>query len=67
MWNEIAVEELDENTNKSTTFCLNKITKWKYKQKHQILVESLAGLSLAREYDVDDWEVSNFVILIINK
>jgi hypothetical protein len=30
MWNEIALEELDENTNKSTKFCFNKITKWKY-------------------------------------
>jgi hypothetical protein len=49
MWNEIAVEELDENTNKSTKFCFNKRTKWKYEQKHQILVES----ALAREYDVD--------------
>jgi hypothetical protein len=66
MWNEIALEELDENTNKSTKFCLNKRTKWKYKQKHQILVESLAGL--AREYDVDfEKYVSNFVMLIINK
>jgi hypothetical protein len=53
MWNEIALEELDENTNKSTKFCLNKITKWKYKQKHQILVESLQDWALAREYDVD--------------
>jgi hypothetical protein len=44
MWNEIAVEELDEYTNKSTKFCLNERTKWKYKQKHQILVESLVGL-----------------------
>jgi hypothetical protein len=40
MCNEIAVKELDENTNKSTKFCLNKRTKWKYEQKHQILVES---------------------------
>jgi hypothetical protein len=68
MWNEIAVKELDEKTNKSTKFCLNKRTKWKYKQKHQILVESLAGLGLAREYDVDiEKYVSNFVMLIINK
>jgi hypothetical protein len=44
MWNEIALEELDENTNKSTKFCFNKITKWKYEQKYHILVESLAGL-----------------------
>jgi hypothetical protein len=53
MWNEIALEELDENTNKSTKFCFNKRTKSKYEQKHQILVESMAGLGLAREYDVD--------------
>jgi predicted hydrolase (HD superfamily) len=54
MWNEIAIKELDENTNKSTKFCFNKRTKWKYEQKHKILVESLAGLrALAREYDVD--------------
>ena len=39
MWNEIALEEHDENTNKSTKFRLNKITKWKYKQKHQISLE----------------------------
>jgi hypothetical protein len=41
MWNEIALEELDENTNKSTTFCFNKRTKWKQ------------DWALAREYDVD--------------
>jgi hypothetical protein len=51
MGNEIALEELDEKTNKSTKFFFNKRTKWKYEQKHQILVESMAGL--AREYDVD--------------
>jgi hypothetical protein len=44
MWNEISPEELDENTNKSTKFCFNKRTKLKYEQKHQILVESMAGL-----------------------
>jgi hypothetical protein len=44
MWNKISPEELDENTNKSTKFCFNKITKWTYGQKHQILVESMAGL-----------------------
>jgi hypothetical protein len=45
MWNEIiALEELDENPNKSTRFCFNKRTKLKYEQKHQILVESMAGL-----------------------
>jgi hypothetical protein len=44
MWNKIALEELDENTNKSTKFFFNKRTKWKYEQKYQILVESLAGL-----------------------
>jgi hypothetical protein len=53
MWNEIALEELDENTNKSTKICFitkelnentNKRTKWKYEQKHQILVECRAGL-----------------------
>jgi hypothetical protein len=68
MWNEIALEELDENTNKSTKFCFNKRTKWKYKQKHQILVECLApGLGFG-EYDVDiEKYVSNFVMLIINK
>jgi hypothetical protein len=44
MWNEIALEELDENANKSSKFCFNKITKWKYERKYQILVESLAGL-----------------------
>jgi hypothetical protein len=44
MWNEIALEELDENTNKSTKFCFNKITKLKYEEKHQILVESMAEL-----------------------
>jgi hypothetical protein len=53
MWNEIALEELDEKTNKSTKFCFNKRTKWKYEQKHQILVESIAGEALAREYAVD--------------
>jgi hypothetical protein len=42
---ELALEELDENTNKSTKFCFNKITNWTYEQKHQILVESLAGLA----------------------
>jgi hypothetical protein len=43
--NEITLEELDEKMNKSTKFCfINKKTKWKYEQKHQILVESLAGL-----------------------
>jgi hypothetical protein len=55
-WNEIALEELDENMNKSTKFCFNKRTKWKYEQKHQILVESLAlglGFGETREYDVD--------------
>ena len=52
MWNEIALEELDENTNKSTKFCFNKRTKWKYEQKHQILVERLAGLGFGeRIYD----------------
>jgi hypothetical protein len=40
MWNEIALEELDENTNKSTKFCFNKRSKWKYEQKHHILVEN---------------------------
>jgi hypothetical protein len=34
MCNEIAPEELDENTNKSTKFCFNKRTKLKYEQKH---------------------------------
>jgi hypothetical protein len=54
MWNEIALEELDENTNKSTKCCFNKRTKWKYEQKHQILVESLAGLGFGeRIYDVN--------------
>jgi hypothetical protein len=52
MWNEIALEEQDENTNKGTKFCFNKITKWKYEQKHQILVES-QDWAFAREYDVD--------------
>jgi hypothetical protein len=46
MWNEIALEELDGNTNESTKFCFNKRTKLKYEQKHQILVESMAGLGL---------------------
>jgi hypothetical protein len=50
MWNEIALEELDENTNKSTKFCFNKGTKWKYEQKYQILVESLAGLSFGKHH-----------------
>jgi hypothetical protein len=54
MWNEIALEELDENTNKSTKFCFIKRTKWKYEQKHQILVENLAGLGFReRIYDVN--------------
>jgi hypothetical protein len=44
MWNEIALKELDENTNKSTKFCFNKRTELKYEQKHQILVECMAGL-----------------------
>jgi hypothetical protein len=58
MWNEIALEELDENTNKSTKFCLNKRTKLKVWQ----------DWALAREYDVDiEKYVSNFVMLIINK
>jgi hypothetical protein len=51
MWNEIALEELDENTNKSTKFWL------KFWQDR----------ALAREYDVDiEKYVSNFVMLIIN-
>jgi hypothetical protein len=41
---KLPYEGLDENTNKSTKFCFNKRTKWKYEQKHQILVESLAEL-----------------------
>jgi hypothetical protein len=57
MWNEIAVKELDENTNKGTKFCLNKITKWKYKQKHRILVESLAGLGFGEIIWCWHWEV----------
>ena len=44
MRNETALEELDEKTNKSTKFCSNKRTTLKYEQKHQILVESMAGL-----------------------
>jgi hypothetical protein len=69
MWNEIAVELLDENTNKSTKFCFKKRTKWKYKQKHQILVECLAGLCFGER--IWCWHchiekyVSNFVMLII--
>jgi hypothetical protein len=52
MWNEIALEELDENTNKSTKFWLKVLQDWAY----------------AREYDVDiEKYVSNFVMLIINK
>jgi hypothetical protein len=43
-------KELNENTNKSTKFCLKVCQDW----------------ALAREYDVDG-EVSNFVMLIINK
>jgi hypothetical protein len=50
--NEIAVEELDENTNKSTKFWLKVWQDW----------------ALAREYDVDiEKYVPNFVMLIINK
>jgi hypothetical protein len=46
------VEELDENTNKSTKFWLKVWQDW----------------ALAREYDVDiEKYVSNFVMLIINK
>ena len=56
-WNEIAVEELDENTNKSTKFCLNKRIKWKYKQKHHILVQSLAGLGIGERIWCWHWEV----------
>jgi hypothetical protein len=56
MWNEIALEELDENTNKSTKCCFNKRTKWKYEQKHQILVDSLAGLA-------SWWENNNDVVI----
>jgi hypothetical protein len=37
MWTEISQEELDENTNKSTTFLLKIWQDW----------------ALAREYDVD--------------
>jgi hypothetical protein len=37
MWNEIALEEQDENTNKSTKFWLKVLQDW----------------TLAREYDVD--------------
>jgi hypothetical protein len=37
MWNEIALEELDENTNKSTKFWL----------------KAWQDLALAKEYDVD--------------
>jgi hypothetical protein len=42
-------------------------TKWKYEQKHQILVESLAELGFDERIWCWHWEVSNFVMLIINK
>jgi hypothetical protein len=32
------LEQLHENTNKSTKFFFNKRTKWKYEQKHHILL-----------------------------
>jgi hypothetical protein len=41
--------------------------KWKYEQKHQILVKSLAGLDFGERIWCWHWEVSNFVMLIINK
>ena len=52
---------------KSTKFCFNRRTKWKCGQKHQILVESLAGLGFSGRICCWHWEVSNFVMLIINK
>jgi hypothetical protein len=42
-------------------------TKWKYKPKHQMLVESLAGLGFGERIWCWHREVSNFVMLIINK
>jgi hypothetical protein len=53
MWNEIALEELDENTNKSTKFCFNKRTKWKYEQSTKFWLKFWQDWALAREYDVD--------------
>jgi hypothetical protein len=69
MWNEIALEELDENTNKSTKFCFNKITKNENTNKSTkfwLKVWQDQDWALAREYDLDG-EVSNFVMLIIDK
>jgi hypothetical protein len=48
-------------------FIINKRTKWKYQQKHNILDESLAGLGFGERIWYWNWEVSNFVMLIINK
>jgi hypothetical protein len=50
---EIALEELDENTNKSTKFCFNKRTKWKYDKSTKFWLKVWQDWALAREYDVD--------------
>jgi hypothetical protein len=63
MWNEIALEKLDEKTNKSTKFCFNERTKWKYEQKYQILVESLAGLGFGERIWWHDVDIEKYPIL----
>jgi hypothetical protein len=66
MWNEIALEELDEKTYKNTKFCFNQRTKWKYEQKEQIFVESMAGLGFGER--IWCWQnfQTSFVLLIPN-
>jgi hypothetical protein len=52
MWNEIALEELDENTNKSTKFFFNKRNENTNKNT-KFWLKVLQDWALAREYDVD--------------
>jgi hypothetical protein len=54
MWNEIAVEELDENTNKSTKFCFNtKELNENTNKSTKFWFNVWQDWALAREYDVD--------------
>ena len=68
MWNEIAVELLDENTNKSTKFALTKELNENTNKSTKFWLNVWQNWALAREYDVDiEKYVSNFVMLIITK
>ena len=67
MWNEIAVELLDENTNKSTKFCFNKELNENTNKSTKFWLYVWQDWALAREYDIDiEKYVSKFVMLIIN-